>query len=160
MGFPFLSEDELDLYNWPLSAKTMAPSEPMAFDVPEAGVDFMFPGASSAPQPSAADPLGSPDIFNPGRQSRMAEIDQQLAEIAKLQSGRLEKATTSPRMTGDHALVTAIPSALPLILGRAFSGNRGGAAGAEAVRGVARGTEAGFGARNKGEQAKNLKWCQ
>lgn len=162
MGFPFLSEDELDLFNWPLSAKTMAPSEPMAFDVPEAGVDFTFPGMESAqePAPSAASSAMAPDIFNPGRQNRMAEIDRELAEIQKLQSGRLEKATTSPRMTGDQALVTAIASALPLILGRALAGNRGGAAGAEAGLGIARGTEAGYDAQNKEAQAHALKQYQ
>lgn len=160
MGYfslPGFDEEELKLFDFPYTAQGIQ-DQPLALD-PPGGPAVELPPVS-APNPfasqqlPAAAPQGLPEAtyMNPQRTQRLTEIDQALSELRKAQAGHLAGANTSPSMSGDQMFATAVASALPLILGRLFAGNTGGAIGGQVGLGIAKGTQEGYDKENKEKQ--------
>lgn len=161
-GFAGEEDDELaKLFGMPYEMAKV-PDQTINFD-DIGGQSFSLPPVSS-PSPFALEPLAapapaqelpSPEYMNPGRVSRLNEIDVALKELQKAQTERALASQTTPRMTGDQAFATTVASALPLILGRLFAGNSGGAIGGQVGLGIAKGAEAGYDKQNQEAQAKS-----
>lgn len=151
-GFPIpgLEDDERDLYESILST-AQKPDEPL--NVVDGLSSFSLPPVSQ-PNPFASQELPAASYMNPQRTARLYEIDAAMNALQKVQTERALAAQTTPNMTGDQAFATTIVSALPLILGRIFAGNSGGALGGAIGAGIAKGATEGYDKKNEEAQAR------